>query len=540
MKVEKLVNILLDINKSLEQSLGDLTLIDRKWEDENWKANKIEKLEALRENSIYFKKGKEEAGLTGLCKIYVKDKKGCNLTAEIRCYALNISELEFIRTYSIEGTVEIELPIGVYKIEASKGSTYSIEKQVIQVTSNYKQELTFYLSQGINLREIGWLAGDLHHHSIYSSPIYGGTDLVEDTLQEIRYSMEAMGLDFGALSDHHNIKNHSVWKSLATESFIPILSKEISTSNGHVLALGVPEDIVYHIPEQKDRTDQYLRDEFIRITDEIKLLGGLPQLNHPLEHQKSIAWNQKYMDLINIFETIEVWNGSAPMMCQTVNGLAISMWIQLLEEGRYIPATTGSDTHNIKADDYRRYSKWFQEIKKEIREGRASCEIEEIWRAFEWLYNRAYPVLEKWVKRSLTSGSVRTYVYTGGIEHSQAILNALRRGNSFLTNGPILIPKIKGVGPGEQVELMCDEDEVEVDLTILANRRLSWIRIYGNNHYSIQISVEEIIKESCGMYDYSTTVTLTTQDKKWFFFEVHEDCTNLAITNPIFIIRKSL
>ena len=82
-----------------------------------------------------------------------------------------------------------------------------------------------------------------------------------ETPVQIRDSMRAAGLDFGALSDHHNVLDHELWEKTRTSDFIPILSKEISTGRGHVISLNVKkhEDVIYRIGTVEERTDEYLR-----------------------------------------------------------------------------------------------------------------------------------------------------------------------------------------------------------------------------------------------------------------------------------------
>lgn len=152
---------------------------------------------------------------------------------------------------------------------------------------------------------------------------------------EVCNSMMAMGLFFGALSDHHNVLNHEAWKKEKKENFLPVISKEISTSNGHVMALGVEEDVIYAIPDDKDRTDEKLRNEFQRIVQQIKDEKGLAQLNHPRDLSVSISWNPDFYDMINIFETVEIWNGSNPMLAGSTNDMAYRLWVELLRQGRY-------------------------------------------------------------------------------------------------------------------------------------------------------------------------------------------------------------
>ena len=65
--------------------------------------------------------------------------------------------------------------------------------------------------------------------------------------------------------------------------------------------------------------------------------------------------------------------------------------------------------------------------------------------------------------RSKLVGSVRTYVYTGaqGLD-LDAWFEGLRRGNSFVTSGPLVELKVDGSLPGEEITLPEGGGEVEV------------------------------------------------------------------------------
>ena len=121
--------------------------------------------------------------------------------------------------------------------------------------------------------------------------------------------MKSLGMQFGALSDHHNVLNHEEWQR-QNNNFTPIISKEISTSNGHVLQLGVDDDVIYEIPNGKERTTENLRNEFIRICNEIRKKDGLPQVNNPFDVSFSTRYNSEFWDMVKIFESIEIWNGA--------------------------------------------------------------------------------------------------------------------------------------------------------------------------------------------------------------------------------------
>lgn len=444
-------------------------------------------------------------------------------------------DLTFYRSYTKpDGQTSEELPNGRYLVEISKGSEYEIVSKEILVSTNKPINLAFTLRHFMNLKAVGWYAGDLHHHSIYSSRLHGGTDPVVETPEEVPLSMQAMGLTFGALSDHHNIKNHKEWKKQENEDFTPIVSKEISTSNGHVLSLGVEEDIIYRIPGKEDRTEEYLREEFYNITNRIKELFGLPQLNHPRDRQKAISWNPQFYDMIDIFETIEIWNGSNPMVPGSTNWEAYELWKKLLDEGRYIPATTGSDTHNIKADDYREHLRQLAWLVPILREHKQELPLELLKKAntFILLFDKGMPTIEKWAKTSLTSGCVRTYVYVTGTRSSKELLASLKMGHSFLTNGPILLVSIEGKLPGETVHT--DKNILKVSLKLVANRPLENL-VINQEDGRIETIPLETVNQNNGFYDYSREITISVTGKGWIYFEAYADYTNLAITNPIFI-----
>lgn len=449
--------------------------------------------------------------------------------------------INFIRSYTHEdGTLSISLPapdgiFAKYYVEISKGSEFEIASFETILKVGKDINVTRTLKRIANLKALNFRAGDLHHHSIYSSPVHGGTDDVIETPQEVAYSMQAAGLAFGALSDHHNIFNHADWQKTASSEFIPIISKEISTSNGHVMSLGVAEDVIYAIPNDNERTEGYLRAEFIRITDQIKALGGLAQINHPRDLSVAISLDPKFTDMIEIFETMEIWNGSNPMFKGTTNWAAFKLWLELLEEGRFIPATTGSDTHNTHVNDYNSMLDkitWLVQTVNPILHTLPS-ELQAEVTYFICLYTKTTPMLEKWAEDTLGSGCVRTYVHLKEEVSTPNILQALRAGHSFLTNGPILIPSIQNHLPGDT--LSTSQKTVTIDLKLIANKPLSQLSIYTQGGKCETISLANLPKNT-NVFDYSMQLKdFNIEETNWIFFIASSDCTNLAITNPIFI-----
>jgi predicted metal-dependent phosphoesterase TrpH len=315
-----------------------------------------------------------------------------------------------------------------------------------------------------------WYAGDIHQHSHYSSELYGGTDSAPDTLEEIYEFMRSKGLSFGAASDHHNILNHNEWKKFQSSDFIPIISKEISTGNGHVMALNTPEDMIFTAIKQGD---EKVRAEFIRICEDIRRLGGIAQLNHPRDRQEPISFPERFSDLLPIFDTMEVWNGSETMEPGTKNGDAFKLWLSLLKNGVYLPATTGSDQHRIK----------------------------------EYMAERM----------------IKTFIYIDSLTREN-ILGALKKGNSFLTSGPFADIKINGKSYGETVEHTGD---ITLDIAIESDKEIDKLYIYDDIHEPIEMDIRSA--------NYSSSINYKADDVKWMFFVIGSNTYNKAITNPIFL-----
>ena len=445
-----------------------------------------------------------------------------------------------------DGCLSRKLPVGRYVIEVSKGSEYEIITDDIEITEGVFSRKTYDLNRFVNLESEGWISGELHHHCVYSSPVFGGDDDVVETPEQVANSMMASGLSYGALSDHHIILSHPAWKANKRDNFIPIISKEISTSNGHVMAMGVPVDVIYAIPDDRNRTDKYLRNEFVRITDEIKENGGLAQINHPRDLQRSISWNPDFEDMLDIFETMEIWNGSNPMMAGSTNDAAMNLWNRCMQRGLFLPATTGSDTHNICADDYHVLFDEVMDTMDAIRanEQELSREYSDETGVMLEIGEKLLPILEKWAETCLSSGCVRTYINFDVTEprenthNPEYIMNRLRLGRSFLTNGPILLTKVNGKIPGHNVRLTEGKkriDKLTVEIKLLANRPLKTLELSTEN--GVYKEIELCAEKKDGFYDYSMELEEAIPDGKYLYFIARDDCTNLAITNPVIINR---
>lgn len=400
------------------------------------------------------------SGIMSGIKIHIR----CNgqpIRGRVKAFPLGRSKLWDMIPYQRlitdgSGYAFLELPEGKWRIRVDHGIGYTAREEIICLKEHADKDSTEKTVRNLEVEleslgelEKGWFSGELHHHSIYSSPVYGGTDAVIESAAQVREAMQAAGCEFGALSDHHNILNHEEWRRQKEKTFCPIISKEISTSRGHVMSMGVDKDVIYNIPLGTERTEESLRNEFIKTTEEIRKNGGVPQLNHPFDTSPSTSWSPQFEDLFSLFTAMEIWNGAHPMLSGNGNGKAMEKWISLLKQGTYLTGTAGSDTHNVLADQYDEDAAKICYILEWLEEESALETLpREILPALKTLSHMgqvSFPKLLFWIGHSLGSACVKNYIYTDGILSQEKVLQALAKGHCMITDGPLLFLNKKEV-----------------------------------------------------------------------------------------------
>lgn len=155
---------------------------------------------------------------------------------------------------------------------------------------------------------------DLHVHTCYSTD--AGT-----TPEEVIVFSKKRGLDGVAITDHDTLKG--VLRLANQEELIVIPGIEITTSDGHVLALNVDEEIL----------PKMALSETIRRIHE---LGGIAVAAHPKTIHGGIR--QRITSSLG-FDAIEVINSSAfPFFFSTHQSRKVALRLNL-------PQVAGSDAH---------------------------------------------------------------------------------------------------------------------------------------------------------------------------------------------------
>jgi len=158
---------------------------------------------------------------------------------------------------------------------------------------------------------------DLHLHSCYSDDATGSP---EDIIKSLR----KRGLQGMALTDHNTVKGYAKITKIVPKDFLVIPSVEISTADGHLLALNVTENITRGLSVEET-------------TECIIDAGGEPIVPHLFRLLSGIK-KEKLLEIQSKVPAIEVFNG-----CSVPNtNLKSAKVAHALNLG----GTGGSDSHD--------------------------------------------------------------------------------------------------------------------------------------------------------------------------------------------------
>jgi len=163
------------------------------------------------------------------------------------------------------------------------------------------------------------LTVELHCHSALS---YDGRDAVELLLEQAA----AVGLDALSVTDHDEIEASLQAAELASEyGLVGIPGLEVSSAAGHVLGLGISEQVPPGLP-------------FAETLDRIRAQGGIAIVPHPFQSSRHGVATELSHDELAKADGIEIYNS------RLFTGLA-NRRARAFAERRSLPTTAGSDAH---------------------------------------------------------------------------------------------------------------------------------------------------------------------------------------------------
>ncbi|MBA0053297.1 twin-arginine translocation signal domain-containing protein [Streptomyces sp. AJS327] len=171
-----------------------------------------------------------------------------------------------------------------------------------------------------------WYRGDCHLHTVHSDG--------ERTPEETAAAARAAGLDFITSTEHNTTSGHGAWAGLWGPDLLILCGEEVTTRNGHYLALGT-EPGTFVDWRYRARDDAYAR--WVRA---IHRSGGLVVPAHPHCPFVGCQWKFGYAGA----DAVEVWNG--PWTAD--DELAVAAWdneLLVRGSGEWLPALGSSDAH---------------------------------------------------------------------------------------------------------------------------------------------------------------------------------------------------
>jgi len=164
---------------------------------------------------------------------------------------------------------------------------------------------------------------DLHIHSEYSEDATGSPE-------EIIKFLKKKGFNGVAITDHNNIKGSLKALKIAPKDFAVIPGVEISTSDGHIIALNVKENISRGLTLEET-------------VDKIIKLGGIPIVPHLFRSMSGVK-EEKLKFIKDKLSAIEVFNScSVPKSNYKMAKIA---------KKYNLGGTGGSDSHVLKYAGY--------------------------------------------------------------------------------------------------------------------------------------------------------------------------------------------
>ena len=299
----------------------------------------------------------------------------------------------------VDGTFQVELPVGEVYLEMTKGYEYQAVRKKLEIRAG-QRELNLEIPRLVDLRSKGWVSADTHVH--FLTPVTGVLEGQAEGLNLINVLAAQLG---------------DLFTNVGDLSYGPLTSKDgetivwVGTENrqhilGHIGLLGVHGNPVYPMSASGPE-ESYLGDPLWRSlaewADECREREGLAVGVHFPYPTGEVA-----ADIImGKLDAVELWPGN-----EGFNTLRCMDWYRYLNCGYRLPVVGGTDKMGA---------------------------------------NEAV-------------GANRAYVHLGDAEFNFGNwAKAVRRGNTFMTTGPLLLFSVDGHAPGEEIKFRSGGGKVEVE-----------------------------------------------------------------------------
>lgn len=372
----------------------------------------------------------------------------------------------FFTELSPIGKASFEIAPGQYTFSVNAGGGFTAPIQTLSVNIEPGKSHRFSSKIPIHITPASkrWYAVDLHHHS----DVLDGFTKPEYVLR----SELAAGMDFSFLSDHDSMANNAAMQELSQTRSIPFIAgTELSPSWAHFNVYPISPNKQIDIDVGTSTVDE--------IFDLARRLGGeVIHVNHPfgeygyfqslestsiVDNAESNAVPGGYNPK---FDTVEITSGNNHSTMK-------KMW-QLWNNGHKAYLVGGSDVHDV----------WNEQ-----------------------------------------SGASRSYVHITENPNAKNMIQAIKQGHSYATQGPLIVPDIIF---GSEIEHPAGE-ALTFNYTLMAVNGLKTAQIISNAKL-----IEEKRFDSSATTA-NTSFTVIPDENTWYSLVVEDSNGKFAYGNPVWV-----
>jgi TolB protein len=334
-------------------------------------------------------------------RLYVDASDGRSYSPDGRFHrAMMVTDRHYFHT---SGDAEIELPVGRAKIEALRGWEYSPKSVTIDVKAGATQSATIALTRLIDLPARGWYSGDTHVHDLHQGfGLSHEAFFLQLTAEDLHVTNALIHMDgtrlMGRWSDLTGKPS-----PLSTPTHILQYAEEFRGGLGHIGMIGVREFTLPLVGGDNGTAygEQSLDRPYI---DGAHAQGGLAGFMHPY-----LNWPRTPAAAASTLIALDAALGLGDFYDITSlysDELAsAAFYYRLLNAGFRLPATGGTDNFS------------------------------DVW-------------------RDPPPGSDRTFAQVDGPLTMRAWFDAVRRGRTFTSTGPLIFIDVDGHKPGDEINVV--------------------------------------------------------------------------------------